>query len=151
MQKILAAGPPDEMVCLIVAGGGGVPVISAGSGFQGIDAVIDKDFSASLLATKLRAALLLVLTAVDFVYRDFGLRCPKEIRMLPVKEAKQAVEEGLFAAGSMKPKVEAVIQYFDTMSPALGEVTPKSIITSVEAVLSSTCHDFMDVGTHFVP
>ncbi len=91
-------------VICICLGGGGIPVIRHENGeFSGIEAVIDKDLASALLATKLNADWLLMLTDVDAVYADWGTDHAKPIaRMTPA-----ALAEMSFAAGSMGPKIEA--------------------------------------------
>lgn len=95
-------------VVVICAGGGGIPVVELADGsLAGIEAVIDKDFSSSLLARQLDADLLLLLTDVDAVYADWGLA---SARPLANVQACDFVP-GDFPAGSMRPKVEAAVEF----------------------------------------
>lgn len=91
----------------VAAGGGGVPVISTGSGLAGIDAVIDKDLASSLLASLLGAEKLVILTDVEGAYREFGTPQQSLIRDMCVEEAERLLSAGYFPPGSMGPKVEA--------------------------------------------
>lgn len=98
-------------VLVICAGGGGIPVtISAEGVVRGVEAVIDKDLSAALLAHQIGADALLLLTNVDAVYRDWHGKEAKAIRDTTVAELR-----GLdFAANTMKPKVEAACRFVES-------------------------------------
>lgn len=99
---------------VIAAGGGGIPVIINGNGlFQGVEAVIDKDFAASLLAREIKADLFIILTSIDRVYLNFGRPDEKPIDIMTVNEAKKYLEEGQFPPGSMGPKIQAAIEYIE--------------------------------------
>ena len=93
---------------VICVGGGGIPVVPApGGGFRGVEAVVDKDRSAALLATKLRADALLLLTDVDAVYTGFGTPAAAPVRRAGVAELRRLT----LPAGSMGPKVEAACRF----------------------------------------
>jgi carbamate kinase len=97
---------------VIAAGGGGTPVYLDEHGcLEGLDAVIDKDRAAAVLATDIGASVLLILTDVDHVYAGFGTPSQRPLRSLSVGEAEKMLAEGEFAAGSMGPKVEAAVQF----------------------------------------
>lgn len=93
---------------VVAAGGGGVPVVETGTGqLRGVEAVVDKDHAASLLARRLGAATLLILTDVDGFYRGYGSPTARLVECLTAREALKAVEEGEAPPGSMGPKLEA--------------------------------------------
>jgi carbamate kinase len=95
-------------VVVICAGGGGVPVVADPSGgWRGVEAVVDKDLSAALLADQLDADTLLLLTDVDAVYRDWGTERAEPIRVATADEMRRQS----FPAGSMGPKVEAACRF----------------------------------------
>lgn len=97
---------------VIAAGGGGIPVVRGRDGqWRGVEAVIDKDFSSSLLASELRAEMYVVLTGVAKVAIDFEKPTQKMLDRITVAEAKRYLAEGQFPAGSMGPKIEAAIQF----------------------------------------
>lgn len=98
---------------VIAAGGGGTPVYRHPSlGLEGIDAVIDKDHAADVLARSMGAQLLLILTDIDGVYRNYPDPEERElIRVLRANEADTMLEAGEFGAGSMGPKVEAAVSF----------------------------------------
>ncbi|MFQ6037193.1 MAG: carbamate kinase [Candidatus Aminicenantales bacterium] len=100
---------------VITAGGGGIPVIINGNGlFQGVEAVIDKDFAASLIAREVRADLFIILTNVPRVYLNFGTPEEEPIVEMSVAEAKEYLAQGQFPPGSMGPKIEAAIEYIES-------------------------------------
>jgi carbamate kinase len=105
----------DAGVVVISTGGGGIPVIDAGDGdYQGVAAVIDKDFGSSLLAQKINADLFLISTAVEKVALNFGKPDQKWIDSMTLSEAKGYLAEGShFARGSMAPKIEAIIRFLE--------------------------------------
>lgn len=102
----------DAGVTVITAGGGGVPVIQEADGsYTGVEAVIDKDFSAAKVAEVVGASKLVILTAVDYVMTGYDTPKQRELHELKVDEAKQLIEQGQFAAGSMLPKVQAALSF----------------------------------------
>lgn len=96
---------------VIAAGGGGVPVVDRGGRLEGVDAVVDKDATAGLLARKLGARRLLLVTAVPCAYLDFGREGQRALGAIDVEQAEAAMAEGHFAPGSMAPKVQAGIDF----------------------------------------
>jgi carbamate kinase len=102
-------------VTVITVGGGGIPVVDKGNGeYQGVAAVIDKDFASSLLAQEIGADLFLIATAVEKVAINFGKPEQKWLDKMTVAEAKQYLVEGThFAKGSMAPKVQAIIWFLE--------------------------------------
>lgn len=102
----------DAGVTLIVAGGGGIPVIKQTDGsHQGIEAVIDKDSSAALIAELVGADQFMILTSVSTVMLGFGTPEEKSLEMVSSADIERYVDEGQFAAGSMLPKVQAAQQF----------------------------------------
>ena len=80
-------------------------------GWEGIDAVVDKDLAAAVLARDLGATLLLILTDIDAVYLDYGAPSRRALRTLTVAEAERHDREGAFGEGSMAPKVRAAVEF----------------------------------------
>ena len=127
-RRVVASPLPQEVVELesvetlikagtvvVTVGGGGIPVIDAGEGqYQGIAAVIDKDYASSLLARLIKADLFLISTAVEKVAINFGKPDQKWIDRMTLAEAKQYLAEGThFAKGSMAPKIQAILWYLE--------------------------------------
>ncbi|WP_267200999.1 carbamate kinase [Limosilactobacillus kribbianus] len=113
---------------VIAGGGGGVPVIMTDDGLQGVPAVIDKDRSSSLLADQISADKLIILTAVDYVYVNYGKPDEKALKTLTIDEAHQYMDEKQFAAGSMLPKIEACLSFVE------GHPEREAIITSLNGL-----------------
>lgn len=114
-QKIVELDTINSLVeagsIVIAAGGGGIPVVEENSQLTGVSAVIDKDKSSALLAASLNADVLLILTAVDFVYIDFNTENQRALSKISTAEAKDYKESGHFAKGSMLPKIEACLEF----------------------------------------
>ncbi len=98
-------------VIVIAAGGGGIPVVRSNGGFQGIEAVVDKDLTAALLGDQLQVRTLVILTCVPCAYQFFNTDRQDPIGHITVAEAQQLLNEGHFAPGSMLPKIQAAIRF----------------------------------------
>lgn len=122
-RRVVASPKPAEIIeigtirtmvesgDLVIACGGGIPVIRQGNHLKGASAVIDKDFASCLLAKELDADYLIILTAVEKVALNFGKPDEKWLESVSVKEAGQYIREGHFAPGSMLPKVQAAVDF----------------------------------------
>ncbi|MDI7268223.1 MAG: carbamate kinase [Myxococcota bacterium] len=124
-RKVVASPRPVELIgvqgirvllaaghAVIAGGGGGIPVVrTPGGSLAGIEAVIDKDFTAALLAREVEAHLFIVLTAVDEIFIDFGTPAQRAVKSLTCDEAERHLREGQFPPGSMGPKVEAAVEF----------------------------------------
>ncbi len=118
----------DEFI-VIACGGGGVPVVREKDGhLRGLEAVIDKDHTAATLARIIGADTLLILTDVEGVFSDFGKKNQVLIRSMTTTRAKELIADGGLPAGSMRPKVEAAVQFVE----GGGE---RAIITCLECAL----------------
>lgn len=121
----------EKNFCLICVGGGGVPVIEKEDGsLKGIDAVIDKDFASSLLASNINADIFLISTGVDKVCLNFNKPDQKKLDKLTLKEAEFYLKEGHFGKGSMLPKIKACMEF-------VKNTKKKAIITSIETIEDS--------------
>ena len=114
----------------VACGGGGIPVARRDGRLVGLDAVIDKDRASSLLARELDADRLVILTEVPALYRAFGSDRQEEIRGLVADEAKALVPE--LAAGSMRPKVEAAIEFARATGHDALITSPAALDTALE-------------------
>ena len=104
----------DAGIIVVGVGGGGIPVIRETNGdIKGVEAVIDKDFGSSLLATMLDADLFIISTAVEKVAINFNKPDQKWLDKLTLAEAKEYAALGHFAKGSMLPKIEAIIKFLE--------------------------------------
>jgi carbamate kinase len=121
----------EEGVIVVACGGGGIPFFKNDKGeFEGIDAVIDKDFASALLAREIDADLLVILTGVEKVALNFGRPDQIELDEMSVAEVKKYLDEGQFPAGSMGPKMKAAIDFIENGGKEV-------MITSVERVVDA--------------
>ncbi|MHC5374487.1 carbamate kinase [Enterococcus sp. LJL120] len=111
---------------VIACGGGGIPVEYKGTRYQGVEAVIDKDFAAAKMAALIDADIFIILTAVDHVFVNFGKENQKALIEEPVSTMQHYIAENQFAPGSMLPKVEAAINFAESKKGR------KAIIASLE-------------------
>jgi carbamate kinase len=115
---------------VIAAGGGGIPIARSQGLLHGVDAVVDKDRAAAILAAQLKADALLLVTGVDSVLLDFGRPTQRPLSDVGVTEIMRYHDEGQFPAGSMGPKIEAAIEY-------LGAHDGQAVVTSVERMVAA--------------
>lgn len=140
-RRVVAAPRPIDIVeieairtlvnagqVVIACGGGGIPVIEQHHALKGASAVIEKDAIAGKLASDLSCNELIILTGVDYVYRDFGKEGQTPIRNMTVAEAKEMITAKEFGEGTMLPKIEAAIAYLEKVPDG------KVIITSIDRV-----------------
>lgn len=127
---------------VITAGGGGIPVMKTQAGeLTGIEAVIDKDWASSVLASQLQADYLVIVTGVQQVAIHFNRPEMKLLSTVTVSEARQYQSEGHFPAGSMGPKMEAAIDFVE-------KTGGKAVITSLDKVVEALRGE---TGTTIVP
>ncbi|HKT21659.1 MAG TPA: carbamate kinase, partial [Nitrososphaerales archaeon] len=104
----------DIGVIVIASGGGGIPVVSdENNSLRGVEAVIDKDMAAEVLAETIGATVLVILTDVDRVKLDYGTDHERPLDKMTVTEAKRYLSQGQFPPGSMGPKVRACIRFLE--------------------------------------
>jgi carbamate kinase len=128
--------------CVVSVGGGGIPVMKReDNSLQGVDAVIDKDFASSLLASDIKADLLIISTGVPTVYLNYGKPDEKALNKVSLAELKQYISENHFAPGSMLPKVQAVIKFLENGGKEAIITNPESL---EDAIAGKT-------GTHVYP
>jgi carbamate kinase len=101
----------DGGAVVIACGGGGIPVMVEGNHLRGAAAVVDKDFASALMADRLDADMLIILTAVEKVAVNFRKENEKWLDSLTPEEADEYIAQGQFAPGSMLPKVQAAVQF----------------------------------------
>ena len=122
-RRVVASPAPKEIIeieaikglvgkqLIVACGGGGIPVTREGNELHGAAAVIDKDWTSSLLAQEIDADVLVILTAVEKVAINFGTEKEQWLDEISVEKAKEYIEAGEFGEGSMKPKVEAAVAF----------------------------------------
>jgi carbamate kinase len=116
----------------IASGGGGIPVIEENKELKGVDAVIDKDLSALLLARELSLEMFIILTDVDGVYLDWEDIHRKRLERLSMKEAKAYLLEGQFPPGSMGPKIEAAVEFIASGGKEVIIAKPEDLASAIK-------------------
>jgi carbamate kinase len=153
-RKVVASPKPERILgtrlyrqlvqdgaVVIAGGGGGIPVYQdVGGYYRGVEAVIDKDYVASMLARDLDADLFIVLTGVPMVAENFGRPNQRWLRRLPVAKAREMLELNQFPPGSMGPKIVASIEFV--------EATGKEVLITDEENLKKALAG--DAGTYLV-
>lgn len=128
--KVVEAGVikrlSEQGVIVIAAGGGGVPVFESAEGLlTGVDAVIDKDLATALLASVVKAETLLNLTGIEMVYKAFGTPFQTGLSLMSISEARSYLDKGEFEPGSMKPKIEAALEFLEDGGKEVFITTPE--------------------------
>jgi carbamate kinase len=103
----------DLEFIIICCGGGGIPVIRKERKFRGVDAVIDKDLASAVLAREISADLFVIASDVPGVSLHWGKPDQQLVRKVPRADLERYMAEGHFPAGSMGPKVEAILQFHE--------------------------------------
>lgn len=134
--------------CIVIAcGGGGIPVVQdENQQLQGVEAVIDKDLASALLAEQLGADLLMIPTGVEQVAINFGTPQQQWLDALSIEQAQDLLQQGQFGAGSMQPKIEAILR-FVANSKQQGK-NGQGLITSPQAIKAALNHQ---TGTWIKP
>jgi carbamate kinase len=133
VRTLLGAG-----FIVVAAGGGGIPVVREPGGLRGIEAVIDKDETSSLLATALGADLLLISTGVERVCLEYGKPGETPLDRLSLADARRYLAEGQFGAGSMAPKIHAAIAYLERGGRRVVITSPERLEDAVAGSAGTT-------------
>lgn len=137
IRALLAGG-----TVVIAAGGGGVPVVYKPDGtLRPRPAVIDKDAASCLLACELGASVFVISTDVDKVALNFGTAEQVDIDHMNVAECRRYLEEGHFAAGSMRPKIESALRFLENGGKEVIITQPHHLEGALQGIS----------GTHIVP
>ncbi len=131
----------DNSNIVVAAGGGGIPVVCRDEKLFGVDAVIDKDLAAAVMARDIGAQLFIIFTDIEKVAINFGKPDQKDLDEVTLAEIKAYHDEGHFPAGSMGPKIEAAIDFLENGG---GKVIISSITRGYETVVGKA-------GTRILP
>jgi len=127
---------------VVAVGGGGIPVIEDENGdLVGVEAVIDKDYASSLLARNIQADLFLISTAVEKVALNYGRPNQRWLERMTLSEARQYEQESHFPAGSMGPKIRAIIEYLEAGGKQAIITNPENLERALRG----------ETGTHIFP
>ena len=123
----------DAGFVVVAAGGGGIPVIRHEDGeLQGVNAVVDKDLTASLLACEWGAQLLIIPTKIENVFLDYGTKASRPLTQIRVEEEKKYIAEGQFEKGSMLPKIEAAVDFLNRGGERVIITSPENLVRSMQ-------------------
>ena len=154
-RKVVPSPPPKRVIdvnaikrlveggaVVVAAGGGGIPVYQdVGGYFRGVEAVIDKDYTAALLAQELGASLFIILTQVAQVAENFGRPNQRWLSEISVARAKEMLEQHQFPPGSMGPKIRSAVQFVE-------QTGQEVLITDAEHLKDALARKS---GTYIVP
>lgn len=118
----------ENGIITIAGGGGGIPVVIKEGIYQGVEAVIDKDFASEKIAALVHVDMLVILTGVDHVSINFNQPNQADLTKVSVAEIEKYIEDNQFAPGSMLPKVQAAITFIKENAKG------KAVITSLENI-----------------
>ncbi len=123
----------DSGIIVIAGGGGGIPVIRAENTlrYEGVEAVIDKDLAASVLARNIHEELFVILTDVEKVALNFRTENQKDLGELSLEEARKYLAEGQFPPGSMGPKIEAAISFLESGGKEVIITSPDNLLKAI--------------------
>lgn len=140
-QRIVELDVVEQLVdagnIVITVGGGGIPVVESEEGLKGVAAVIDKDRASALLARDVKADQLIILTAVDRVCVNFNKPDQRELPSMTLAEAREYIEQGQFAPGSMLPKVQSCMEFVQSSTNG-GTALITSLSRAAEALEGKT-------------
>jgi len=131
----------DSGVLVIACGGGGIPVAWINGKLTGVEAVIDKDHTSALLASKLRAGIFVIGTDTDYVYLNYKQPAQQPLHVVDLPQLEAHALAGHFATGSMGPKVNAALQFLREGGREAIICSCDSLCTAVEGL----------TGTHILP
>ncbi len=130
----------QRSIIVIASGGGGIPVVAQDGEIEGIEAVIDKDRASSLLAQKMGIERFMISTEVQQAYINFKKPDQKPICTIDIETAKKYLSEGQFAEGSMKPKIEAAIEFLEGGGTEVIITDPEHLVPALDG----------STGTHII-
>tara|TARA_B100001027_G_scaffold46404_1_gene30308 strand:+ start:19 stop:963 length:945 start_codon:yes stop_codon:yes gene_type:complete len=118
----------DRGTIVIACGGGGIPVFNSDNGrIEGLDAVIDKDFSAAKMGRIIRAQELWIISDIDYLYSNFGTEDARPIKEIDTNELQSLYNQNIFQEGTIKPKIKATLHF-------LKHHGNKVVITSIDKI-----------------
>lgn len=135
----LVFGGENQAEVVIACGGGGIPVVRRGHRYVGVEAVVDKDLAASMLAISIKEKLFVIATDVQHVFLDFGKISQRPFMRSTLSELKKLYDEGQFPPGTMGPKILAAIRFLDRGGEEVVICATDKLVESLE----------QGAGTHF--
>jgi carbamate kinase len=120
----------ENDIIVIAVGGGGIPVVRKNGGFTGIEAVIDKDRASALLANKLKLDEFIISTDVENVWLNYKKPDQKKLREISSRHLREHLAH--FQEGSMKPKIEAALQFLDAGGQKVIITNPENLMNAID-------------------
>lgn len=130
IKRLVSNGEGEDII--IAAGGGGVPVIKTENGYKGTEAVVDKDLASQVLASSIKADILIMLTDIEQVAIYFGSPKQENLSQMNVSEAKKFLTQGHFPPGSMGPKIVSAIRFLEKGGQMVIITTPENLEDALE-------------------
>lgn len=130
-------------VLVVAGGGGGVPVIEADGALSGVEAVVDKDLTGSLIAKSIEASAFVILTDVDAVYTDYGQPAQKRIESASPSKLRALAKQGEFPSGTMGPKIDAACSFVE----AGGNASVIAALNDIESALQGRSGTMITAGS----
>jgi carbamate kinase len=134
-------------IVVITVGGGGIPVVFKNGRYQGVEAVIDKDLASSLLARKLGAERLIIITDIDAVYVDFGKPTARALGATTREEIETLFDQGHFSPGSMGSKIQAAIEFLESGDRSVVITQPGDLLEALAGRKGTTIRRAPTDGT----
>jgi len=131
MEKTIIKSCLDQNIIVIAAGGGGIPVIIEEGDAHGIEVVVDKDRSSSVLANVLGISYLIISTDVDFVYLNYKKANQFPIGSMNIGDAENYLRQGHFGSGSMCPKIESAIDFIKRGGEEVAITDPPHLMDAI--------------------
>ena len=129
----LVFGGEHQAEVVIACGGGGIPVVRRGNRYHGVEAVVDKDLAASMLAVSIKERLFVMATDVDHVFLDFGTINQRPFMSSTKNEIKRLYSEGQFPPGTMGPKILAAIRFLERGGDEVIICSLQNLVQAIEA------------------
>jgi len=128
----LVFGGENQAEVVVASGGGGIPVIREGGHYVGVEAVVDKDLAAAVLAISIQEKLFIMLTDVDQVYINYKQPGERGLGKVTIAELRAYEDQGQFPAGTMGPKIEAAIMFLENGGEKVIITSPEKLEAALE-------------------
>ncbi|MCB0279915.1 MAG: carbamate kinase [Calditrichaeota bacterium] len=139
VEKDIIKSLVEQDIIVISGGGGGIPVYEESNGtLEGLDCVVDKDFSSAILANEIDAEILIIATGVEKVAINFGKENQQDLDRISIADAKRYIDENQFGKGSMLPKIKAAINFLENGGKKVIITLPETIHLAIEGKTGTT-------------
>lgn len=136
-EKDLVINLLDNGHVIIAGGGGGIPTLEVDGKLTEVDAVIDKDFTAAKIAELIDAEMFMIVTAEDGIWKNYGQKNSYQLKDPSTKELQDLIDAGEFPAGSMMPKVQAIVDFINTTKKPGASACITSLEKTADALIGN--------------